>query len=60
MGRVQNKKVGRECGGEYTLKNFIAALKAKSQVRSSTHPPHLLQLQKLLGGGPDSEATLAL
>lgn len=42
MGRVQNKKVGRECGGEYTLKNFIAALKAKSQVRSSTHthPPY--------------------
>lgn len=39
MGRVQNKKVGRECGGEYTLKNFIAALKAKSQVRSSTPPP---------------------
>lgn len=58
MGRVQNKKVGRECGGEYTLKNFIAALKAKSK---SGHPqPHLLRLQKLLGGGPDSEATLAL
>lgn len=34
MGRVQNK-VGRECGGEYTLKNFIAALKAKSK---SGHP----------------------
>lgn len=39
MGRVQNKKVGRECGGgEYTLKNFIAALKAKSK-SGHPHPP---------------------